>query len=80
MRVSLVAPEEVAAELDAFGGAINSFLDRVARDKNPLIDPLSPEEFELARQGPAEAQLRLVNAIRHSLSDGQRGLAVGIGG
>jgi hypothetical protein len=80
MRVSLVAPAEVADEIDAFGTAINSFLDRVAREKNPLLDPLSPEEFEIARQGPAEAQLRLVNAIRHSLSDGQQGLPFGIGG
>ena len=80
MRVSLVAPAEVAAEIDAFGSAINSFLDRVAREKNPLVDPLSPEEFELARQGPAEAQMRLVNAIRQSLNDGQPGLPFGLGG
>lgn len=80
MRVSLVAPAEVAAEIDAFGNAINAFLDRVAREKNPVIDPLTPEEFELARQGPAEAQMRLVNVIRHSLDDGRPALPFGIGG
>lgn len=80
MRVSLVAPSEVAAEIDAFGAAINSFLDRVAREKNPQIDPLTPEEFEMARQGPAAAQMRLVNAIRQSLNEGQPALPFGIGG
>lgn len=80
MRVSLVAPAEVASEIDAFGNAINSFLDRVAREKNPQIDPLTPEEFEMARQEPADAQMRLVNAIRHSLSDAQPALSFGIGG
>lgn len=80
MRVSLVAPSEVATEIDAFGNAINSFLDRVAREKNPQIDPLTPEEFEMARQGPAQAQMRLVNAIRQSLNEGQPALPFGIGG
>ncbi|MGW3688992.1 hypothetical protein [Streptomyces sp. NPDC005125] len=80
MRVSLVAPPEVATEIDDFGRAINSFLDQVARGRDPLSDPVSPEEFEQARQAPAEAQVRLVNAIRRSLSNDQEGLPFGIGG
>ncbi|MFD5016254.1 hypothetical protein [Streptomyces chartreusis] len=80
MRVSLVAPPRVATEIDDFGRAINSFLDQAARGRDPLRDPLSPEEFEQARQAPAEAQVRLVNAIRRSLSRDQDGLPFGIGG
>ncbi|MFH8739163.1 MULTISPECIES: hypothetical protein [unclassified Streptomyces] len=81
MRVSLVAPREVATEIDNFGRAINSFLDRVERgERTPLRNPLSPEEFELARQEPALAQVRLVNAIRRSLSGDHKGLSFGIGG
>ncbi|MEU3783407.1 hypothetical protein [Streptomyces sp900129855] len=80
MRVSLVAPAEVATEIDVFGRAINSFLDQVARGRDPLQDPVSLEEFEQARQAPAEAQVKLVNAIRRSLSNDQNGLPFGIGG
>jgi len=46
MRVSMVAPPEVATEIDNLGRAINSFLDQVARGRDPLRDPVSPEEFE----------------------------------
>ncbi|MEV7346126.1 hypothetical protein [Streptomyces sp. NPDC093544] len=80
MRVSMVAPPEVAAEIDHFGRTINSFLDQVARGRDPLHDPVSPEEFEQARQAPAKAQVRLINAIRRSLSNDQKGLSFGIGG
>ncbi|WP_416986109.1 hypothetical protein [Streptomyces sp. T028] len=81
MRVSLISPTEVAAEIDDFGGAINSFLDRVARgERNPLHNPLNAEEFEQARQAPSQAQVRLVNAIRRSLSNDHKGLPFGIGG
>lgn len=80
MRVSMVAPSEVATEIDNFGRAINSFLDQVAQGRDPLSDPVSPEEFEQAREAPAEAQVRLVNAIRRSLSNDQKGLSFGIGG
>jgi hypothetical protein len=66
--------------IDGFGRAINSFLDLVARGRDPLHDPVSPEESEQARQAPAEAQVRLVNAIRRSLNDDQKGLNFGIGG
>ncbi|MGW2637316.1 hypothetical protein [Streptomyces sp. NPDC001348] len=75
MRVSLVASPQVATEIDDFGRVINSFLDQVARQR----DPVSPEEFEQARQAPAEAQVKLVNAIRRSLSRDQSGLPFGIG-
>lgn len=81
MRVSLIAPTEVAMEIDVFGSAINSFLGQVARgERNPQHNPLSSEEFEQARQAPAQAQVRLVNAIRHSLSKDHKGLPFGIGG
>ncbi|WP_406337535.1 hypothetical protein [Streptomyces sp. NBC_00649] len=81
MRVSLVAPIEVATEIDNFGRAINSFLDQVERgERTPLRNPLSPEEFEAARQEPVLAQVRLVNAIRSSLGGDHRGLSFGIGG
>ncbi|MBC9714272.1 hypothetical protein H9Y04_17060 [Streptomyces sp. TRM66268-LWL] len=36
MRVSLVAPPEVSAELEAFGRAVDGFLDRTARGRDPL--------------------------------------------
>ncbi|GAB3010085.1 hypothetical protein GCM10023080_090410 [Streptomyces pseudoechinosporeus] len=81
MRVSLIAPTEVATEIDNFGRAINSFLDQVERgERTPLRNPLSPEEFEMARQEPALAQVRLVNAIRRSLNNDHQGLSFGIGG
>ena len=80
MRVSLVAPLEVAAEIDDFGRAVGTFLDQVARGRDPLRDPVTPEEFEQAGQAPAEAQVKLVNAIRRSLSNDQKGLPFGIGG
>lgn len=69
------------SESDAFGVAINSFPDQVARgERNPLHNPLSSEEFEQAGQAPAQAQVSLVNAIRRSLSDDDKGLPLGIGG
>ncbi|WP_405428444.1 hypothetical protein [Streptomyces erythrochromogenes] len=81
MRVSLVAPLEVATALDEFGRAINSFLDHVERgERNPLRNPMSSEEFERARQVPALAQVSLVNAIRRSLSSEKGDLPFGIGG
>ncbi|MFD7206160.1 hypothetical protein [Streptomyces sp. NPDC059893] len=81
IRVSLVASKEVAAEIDNFSRAINSFLDQVERgERTPLRDPLSPEEFEQARQASAQAQVKLVNAIRRSLSSDHKGLPFGIGG
>ncbi|MGJ5805001.1 hypothetical protein ACSCB1_38780 [Streptomyces europaeiscabiei] len=81
IRVSLVAPAEVAAEVDNFGRAINSFLDQVERgERTPLRNPLSLEEFEQARQAPAKAQAKLVNVIRRSLRNDHKGLSFGIGG
>ncbi|MET9384809.1 hypothetical protein ABZY09_28005 [Streptomyces sp. NPDC002928] len=77
-RASLVAPADVAAEIDNFGKAINAFLDQVARDARP--DPLSEEEFAQANRAPAQAQVRLVNAMRRSLSKDQGELPFWIGG
>ncbi|MET8628382.1 hypothetical protein ABZW30_32350 [Kitasatospora sp. NPDC004669] len=80
MRASLIAPAEVAAEIDEFGHAVDTFLDQVARTRNPLTNPLHPDEFEQARQAPAGAQVQLVNAIRRSLSGDRRGIPFAIGG
>jgi hypothetical protein len=79
-RASLVAPADVATEIDNFGKAIGSFLDRVARGIDPSRDPLSVEEFAQANRAPAQAQVRLVNAIRLSLSRNQKPLSFWIGG
>ncbi|MER6130112.1 hypothetical protein ABT173_47730 [Streptomyces sp. NPDC001795] len=78
MRASLVAPAGIAHEIQAFGLAINSFLDVVGRDAR--TDPLTSEEFEAAREAPAAAQVRLVNAIRRSLNGAEKELPFGIGG
>ncbi|WP_266394924.1 hypothetical protein [Streptomyces canus] len=81
-RASLVAPADVAAEIDNFGKAIGAFLDKVARDRarDPARDPLSQEEFAQANRAPAQAQVQLVNAIRRSLSKDQKALPFWIGG
>ena len=81
-RASLVAPAPVATEIDNFGKTIGVFLDRVARDPahDPSRDPLSAEEFAQASRAPAQAQVRLVNAIRRSLSKDQKPLPFWIGG
>ena len=77
-RASLVAPAAVAVEIDNFGKAIGEFLDQAARD--PTRAPLSKEEFSRANRAPAQAQVRLVNAIRRSLSKDQKALPFWIGG
>ena len=77
-RASLVAPAAVAAEIDDFVRVVNAFLDQVARDARR--DPLSQEEFARASRAPAQAQVRLVNAIRRSLSKDQKALPFWIGG
>jgi hypothetical protein len=79
-RASLVAPADVAAEIDYFGTAVGSFLDRVARGVDPSRKPLSAEEFAQASRAPAQAQVRLVNAIRRSLSKDQKPLPFWLGG
>ncbi|MEU9917411.1 hypothetical protein [Streptomyces sp. NPDC051001] len=81
-RASLVAPAAVAAEIDNFGRAVGDFLDQVARDpaRDPARNPLSQEEFTQTSRAPAQAQVQLVNAIRRSLSKGQKALPFWIGG
>jgi hypothetical protein len=75
---SLVAPTPVAVEIDKFGRAIGTFLDRAAGD--PTAEPLSMDEFAEAMLGPGRAQLALVNAIRRSLSRDQEPLTGWLGG
>ncbi|MFJ8940481.1 hypothetical protein ACIRL0_33030 [Streptomyces sp. NPDC102365] len=81
-RAGLVAPAAVTAEIDNFGRAVGIFLDQVARDpeRDPTRDPLSKEEFALASRAPAQAQVRLVNAVRRSLSKDQKALPFWMGG
>ncbi|MFI6405172.1 hypothetical protein [Streptomyces sp. NPDC050548] len=81
-RAGLVAPADVATEIDTFGKAVNGFLDTVARDpaRDSTRDPLSQEEFARASRAPARAQVQLVNAMRRSLSRDQKALSFGIGG
>ncbi|MER7671128.1 hypothetical protein ABTY61_22055 [Kitasatospora sp. NPDC096128] len=80
VHAGLVAPAEVAAEIDRFGNAVDTFLDQVARTRDPSTAPLRPDEFEQARQPTSRAQVQLVNAIRRSLSGDRRGIPVSIGG
>ncbi|MFB7122529.1 hypothetical protein [Kitasatospora sp. NPDC056273] len=80
MHASLIAPREVAAELDEFGRAVETFLDQVARSRDPRTDPLSPDEFEQARRSTTAAQVRLVNVIRRSVSGDRHGIPFPIGG
>jgi hypothetical protein len=75
---SLVAPAEVAQEIDNFGVAIGAFLKKAAVDAR--TDALTEDEFEQAMLPPARAQLALVNAIRRSLAKNQGSLSTWIGG
>ncbi|MFB7383304.1 hypothetical protein [Kitasatospora purpeofusca] len=79
-RVSLVAPAEVAREVDRFGRAVDRFLDRVAREVDTVRAPLGEEEFLAAGAEVARAQTRLVNAMRRSLGGGRKALTFWIGG
>jgi hypothetical protein len=78
VSASLVAPTPVAAAIDGFGRAIDPFLAMTAG--NPVEHPLTEQEFEQASEGPAKAQLTLVNAIRRSLGREQGELQSWIGG
>jgi hypothetical protein len=73
---SVVAPTAVATEIDSFGRAVNTFLDRVARGAGPV----SSEEFEDASVAAGRAQVALVNAMRRSLGKDQGPLTFWIGG
>ncbi|MFJ5927720.1 hypothetical protein ACIQF6_34505 [Kitasatospora sp. NPDC092948] len=79
-RVSLIAPAEVAGEIDSFGRSVDRFLDRVAREVDPVRTPLGEDEFRAAGVEVAQAQIRLVNAMRRSLGDGRKPLTFWIGG
>jgi hypothetical protein len=78
MSASLVAPVEVANEIDSFGSAVGTFLRQAGVDTN--TDALSVDEFEQAMLAPAMAQISLVNAIRRSLAKDQGALSMWIGG
>lgn len=75
---SLVAPLDVAVQIDAFGRAVGTFLAKASVDTT--VTALTDDEFALAMAAPAEAQRALVNAIRTSLSSGQEELPMTLGG
>lgn len=78
VTASLVAPKEVAEEIDAFGVAVGEFLDAAAGD--PPTQALTTDEFKAANAGAARAQIDLVNAIRRSLGRGHGELGFQLGG
>jgi hypothetical protein len=69
---------EVANEIDLFGSAVGTFLQKAGVDT--ITDALSMDEFEQAMLAPAMAQLSLVNAIRRSLDKNHGALSIWIGG
>jgi hypothetical protein len=75
---SLVAPADVADEIDAFATTIGTFLNKAAVDT--ATAGLSEDEFDQAMRAPGRAQLSLVNAIRRSLGRDQAPLSVWLGG
>jgi hypothetical protein len=77
-HASLVAPREVAEEIDRFGTAIGVFLSKASVDTR--TSPLSEAEFEEAMVGPAQAQMAFVNAVRRSLGRELGAIPFGIGG
>jgi hypothetical protein len=80
VTASLVAPVDVALEIGHFGKAIDSFLERVARNADTISHPVTAEEFDQASEAPAQAQVALVNAIRRSLGNERGALPEGLGG
>lgn len=75
---SLVAPAEVAEEIDRFGATVGVFLGKAATD--PRTDGLTDDDFDEAMHAPAQAQLSLVNSIRRSLARDQQNLVTWLGG
>jgi hypothetical protein len=78
VSASLVAPAEVANEIDDFANAIGAFLTKTGVDAR--TDALSMDQFAQAMLGPAKAQLSLINAIRRSLARDQGALSTALGG
>jgi hypothetical protein len=78
VAASLVAPDEVARRIDEFAVAVQLLLDASA-ERDPLADPLMPEEIRALMVPVARAQVALVNAMRASI--GRRdSLSFNIGG
>jgi len=78
VAASLVAPDEVARRIDEFGVAVQVLLDASAA-RDPLVDPLMPEEIRAIMVPLAWAQVALVNAMRGSIGRRDR-LNFNIGG
>lgn len=78
-KASLVAPVDVANEIDRFGHVIGMFLERAAVDTSRGA-ALDAEQFDDAMRAPAAAQLSLLNAMRRSLSRHHEPLSIWLGG
>jgi hypothetical protein len=76
---SLVAPADVAAAIDEFGRAIQSFLD-VVSSANPAVNPVDMNLFSEAASPAAKAHLDLLNAVRRSLGGSLGDLSFWLGG
>jgi hypothetical protein len=77
---SLVAPVEVAKEIDAFGQAVGTFLAKAGADVDTTTNALTTDEFARAMMAPAKAQLSMVNAMRRSPDKDQEALPMILGG
>ena len=75
---SLVAPLEVAEEIDSFSVVVGAFLEKASVDT--VTAALSADEFRQAMLAPGKAQLALVNAIRRSLGKNEKPLTMWLGG
>src|SRR5690606_32565649 len=63
---SLVAPVAVARAIDAFGQAIETFLDQVT-SRDPVTHPMDEQGLTEASRPAAAAHLVLLNSLRRSL-------------
>jgi len=78
VTASLVAPVAVVSRLDAFGAAVQVFLDTAGAAPS-TIAPLDAAGLAAAIAPAERAQIDLVNAIRASVNAGGR-LTVPLGG
>jgi hypothetical protein len=75
---SLVAPLSVARAIDAFGRAVDVFLDAVAT-RNPVTNPVDDNALTQASRPAAAAHLALLNAIRRSMGRSLEGMPFYLG-
>ena len=75
---SLVAPAEIAEEIDSFSVVVGVFLEKAGVDT--MTAALSADEFKQAMLAPGRAQLSLVNAIRRGFGKNEKPLTMWLGG